>query len=186
MKLKKLMAAMAFAVMGWHAQASASDMLVGAAASLTNAFGELAAEFQKAHPDIKVLMSFAGSDAVAAQLIQGAPMDVFASADQKAMDKAVAEGSIQADTRHDFVRNEVVLIVPADDPNNIKSVADLKSANIKRIALGNPATVPVGRYTKGSLESMGEWDTVKKNEVLGQNRSEEHTSEIQSLMRRSY
>lgn len=169
MKLKKLMAAMAFAVMGWHAQASASDMLVGAAASLTNAFGELAAEFQKAHPDIKVLMSFAGSDAVGAQLIQGAPMDVFASADQKAMDKAVVEGSIQADTRHDFVRNEVVLIVPADDPNNIKSVTDLKSANIKRIALGNPATVPVGRYTKGSLESMGEWDTVKKNEVLGQN-----------------
>src|SRR3546814_16977003 len=85
------------------------------------------------------------------------------------MDKAVAEGSIQADTRHDFVRNEVVLIVPADDPNNIKSVADLKSANIKRIALGNPETVPVGRYTKGSLERMVEWVTVKQNEVLGKN-----------------
>ena len=72
-------------------------------------------------------------------------------------------------TRHDFVRNEVVLIVPANDPHGIKSVADLKAAGVKRIALGNPATVPVGRYTKGSLESSGDWSTVKKSEVLGQN-----------------
>lgn len=169
MKLKKMIATAVFAAMGWHAQASAADMLVGAAASLTNAFAELATQFQQEHPDTRVLMSFAGSDAVAAQVIQGAPMDIYASADQKAMDKAVAAGSIETATRHDFVRNEVVLIVPADDPNNIKSVADLKGASIKRIALGNPATVPVGRYTKGSLESTGDWDTVKKSEVLGQN-----------------
>ncbi|MDS1142523.1 molybdate ABC transporter substrate-binding protein [Pusillimonas sp. SM2304] len=169
MKLKKFIATAVFAAMGWHGQASAADMLVGAAASLTNAFAELATQFQQAHPETKVLMSFAGSDAVAAQVIQGAPMDIFASADQKAMDKAVAAGSIQTDTRRDFVRNEVVLIVPANDPNNIQSVADLKAAGIKRIALGNPATVPVGRYTQGSLEQTGDWDTVKKSEVLGQN-----------------
>ncbi|MGB6102717.1 MAG: molybdate ABC transporter substrate-binding protein [Pusillimonas sp.] len=169
MRLKKFIAATVFAAMGWHAHASAADMLVGAAASLTNAFAELATQFQQKHPDTKVLMSFAGSDAVAAQVIQGAPMDIFASADQKAMDKAVAAGSIQTDTRRDFVRNEVVLIVPANDPNNIQSVADLKADSVKRIALGNPATVPVGRYTQGSLEHTGDWDTVKKSEVLGQN-----------------
>jgi molybdate transport system substrate-binding protein len=169
MNTKKFIAAAALAVMGWHAQASASDLLVGAAASLTNAFTEIATVFQQEHPDTKVLMSFAGSDAVAAQVIQGAPMDIFASADQKALDKAVAAGSIDTTTRRDFVRNEVVLIVPADSILGINSVADLKAAGVKRVALGNPATVPVGRYTKGSLEHTGDWETVRKNEVLGQN-----------------
>ncbi|MCC2597387.1 molybdate ABC transporter substrate-binding protein [Pusillimonas sp. MFBS29] len=169
MKLKKLIAAAVLAAVGWHAQVSAADMLVGAAASLTNAFTELATQFQQKHPDTKVLMSFASSDAVAKQVIEGAPMDIYASADQKAMDKAVAAGSIETATRHNFVRNEVVLIVPVNDPNNIKSLADLKSDGVTRIALGNPASVPVGRYTKGLLEQSGDWDTVKKSEVLGQN-----------------
>src|SRR3546814_2638956 len=119
--------------------------------------------------DTKVLMSFASSDAVAAQVIHGAPMDIFASADQQAMDKALAAGSIDTATRRDFARNEVVLIVPADSKLGIHSVADLKSASVKRVAFGNPATVPVGRYTKAALEYTGNWDTVKKNEVLGQN-----------------
>ncbi|HWK69629.1 MAG TPA: molybdate ABC transporter substrate-binding protein [Burkholderiaceae bacterium] len=169
MNVKKFIAAAALVGMGWQTQACAADLLVGAAASLTNAFTELAAAFQQEHPDTKVLMSFAGSDAVAAQVIQGAPMDIFASADQKAMDKAAASGSIDTGSRRDFVRNEVVLIVPADSTLGIASVAGLKAAAVKRVALGNPATVPVGRYTKGSLEHTGDWEAVRKNEVLGQN-----------------
>lgn len=167
--MKRLIAVTAFAALGWHAQASAGDLLIGAASSLTNAFTELATAFQQEHPDTKVLMSFASSDAVAAQVIQGAPMDIFASADQQAMDKAVAAGNIETGTRRDFVGNEVVLIVPADSTLGIGSLADLKAADVKRVALGNPATVPVGRYTRASLEHTGDWDTVKKNEVLGQN-----------------
>jgi molybdate transport system substrate-binding protein len=167
--MKKFIAAAAMAALGWHAQANSGDLLVGAASSLTNAFAELATVFQQEHPDTKVLMSFASSDAVSAQVIQGAPMDIFASADQQAMDKAVAAGNIETGTRRDFVGNEVVLIVPADSALAIGKVADLKAASIKRVALGNPATVPVGRYTRASLEHTGDWDTVKKNEVLGQN-----------------
>ncbi|MGB3290785.1 MAG: molybdate ABC transporter substrate-binding protein [Burkholderiaceae bacterium] len=169
MNAKKFIAAAALLGLGWQTQASAADLLVGAAASLTNAFTEIATAFQQEHPGSKVLMSFASSDAVAAQVVQGAPMDIFASADQKAMDKAAAAGSIDAGTRRDFVRNEVVLIVPADSKLGIASVADLKAAGIKRVALGNPATVPVGRYTKAALEHTGDWDAVRKNEVLGQN-----------------
>src|SRR5690606_3107985 len=60
-------------------------------------------------------------------------------------------------------------IVPADNPLKIQSLADLKADSVKRIAFGNPATVPVGRYTKASLEQSGDWDTVKQREVLGQN-----------------
>src|SRR3546814_17983225 len=116
----------------------------------------------------KVLMSFASSDAVAAQVIHGAPMDIFASADQQAMDKALAAGSIDTATRRDFARNEVVLIVPADRKLGIHSVADLQSASVKRVDFGNPATVPLGRYTKAALEHPGNWDPDQKNKVTGQ------------------
>lgn len=169
MKLNKWMAATALVALGWQAQASANELIVAAAASLTNAFTELGVKFQQSHADTKVLNSFAGSDTLAQQVIQGAPIDVFASADQKAMDKAVEAGNIVEGTRRNFVRNEVVLIVPADDRIGIKSVADLQNAGVSRIALSNPASVPVGRYTKASLEKSGHWESLKQHEVLGQN-----------------
>lgn len=169
MKLKRILAALGLVCMGLQAQANASEILVGAAASLTNAFKEIGVQFQQEHPGTTVLTSFAGSDAIAQQVIQGAPIDIFASADQKAMDKAAAAGKIDEATRRDFVRNEVVLIVPVQGGVQINSLADLKAASVKRVALGNPATVPVGRYTKAGLESTGDWDTVKEREVLGQN-----------------
>lgn len=169
MKFKRLVATALFAVLGWNAPASAEDIVVSAASSLTNAFTELAVQFQQAHPGAKVLMSFAASDVLVQQIVNGAPTDIFASADQKAMDKAVQAKVIDTATRKDFVRNEVVLIVPADDPLKIQSLADLKAASVKRVAFGNPATVPVGRYTKAALEHTGNWDTVKQHEVLGQN-----------------
>lgn len=169
MKLRTWMAATVLTALGWHTQAAADDLLVAAAASLTNAFTELGVKFQQAHPGTSVLNSFAASDPLAQQVIQGAPIDVFASADQKAMDKAVEAGNIVEGTRRDFVRNEVVLIVPADDRIGIESVDDLTGGKATRVALGNPATVPVGRYTKASLEQSGHWDSLKKHEVLGQN-----------------
>lgn len=169
MNMKRILAALGLVCASLHAQASANEILIGAAASLTNAFKEIGVQFQQEHPGNKVLTSFAGSDAIAHQVIQGAPMDIFASADQKAMDKAVAAGVIDESSRRDFVRNEVVLIVPVKGGAPINSLADLKAAAVKRVALGNPATVPVGRYTKASLESTGDWDTVKEREILGQN-----------------
>ena len=169
MKIRKYVLATVVAVMGWQGQALAADLVIGGAASLTNAFKELASQYENQHSGTKVLMSFASSDAVAKQVIEGAPMDIFASADQKAMDKAVESGNIDTSTRHDFARNEVVLIVPADDTNHIQSLADLKSDSVTRIALGNPSSVPVGRYTKGLLEQSGDWTVVQQHEVLGQN-----------------
>ncbi|NYT62054.1 molybdate ABC transporter substrate-binding protein [Alcaligenaceae bacterium] len=155
-------------MLGWSTQAAAEDIVVSAAASLTNAFTELSVQFQQAHPGAKVLMSFAASDVLAQQIVNGAPSDIFASADQKAMNKAVEAKVIDTATRRDFVRNEVVLVVPADNPLKINSLADLNAAGVKRVAFGNPATVPVGRYTKAALEHTGNWNEVKRREVLGQ------------------
>lgn len=169
MKFKRFAAMALVSMLGWNAQAVAQDIVVSAASSLTNAFTELTIQFQQAHPGTKVLMSFAGSDVLAQQIVNGAPTDVFASADQKAMDKAADAQLIDTTTRKDFVRNEVVLIVPADNPLNITGLAGLNGAGVQRIAFGNPATVPVGRYTKAALESTGNWNQVKQREVLGQN-----------------
>lgn len=151
------------------APAQAADLVVSAATSLTNALKEVGEHFQKQHEGTQVLNSFAASDVLMQQIVNGAPVDVFASADQKAMDKAIEAGSIDADTRKDFVQNGVVLIVPSDNPKNIQSLADLAKEDVTRVAYGNPATVPVGRYTQGSLEKSGDWQAVESRKVLGQN-----------------
>ena len=149
--------------------AFAGEILVSAAASLTNAFKDLATQYEAAHPGTRVLTTFGSSDVVLRQIVEGAPADVFASADQTAMDKAVDAKAVDAATRVNFARNEVVLIVPADNPHQIASLDDLKKAEVTRIALGNPASVPVGRYTQAALEQAGAWDTVQSHEVLGEN-----------------
>ena len=149
--------------------ASATDLVVSAAASLTNAFKEIGENFEKQHEGVNVLNSFAASDVLMRQIVNGAPVDVYASADQKAMDKAIAAEAIEADTRQDFAQNTVVLIVPADNPRQIQSLADLAKKDVTRVAYGNPETVPVGRYTQGALEKAGHWDEVAARKVLGQN-----------------
>ena len=151
------------------APAVAADLVVSAAASLTNAFKEIGEDFEKQQQETQVLNSFAASDVLLQQIVNGAPVDVFASADQKAMDKAVEAGVVDAETRRNFVQNGVVLIVPSDNPKNIKSVADLAQQDVTRVAYGNPETVPVGRYTQGALEKSGNWETVDSRKVLGQN-----------------
>ncbi|MYN13234.1 molybdate ABC transporter substrate-binding protein [Pusillimonas sp. TS35] len=168
MKIKQGLLLLA-AMMAAQATASAQDLVVAAASSLTNAFTEIGQQFERAHRGVKVLNSFSASGKLAAQVIEGAPVDVFASADATAMDKAEQQGSIDTATRRDFVRNEVVLIVPADNPRSIQSVADLSRAGVTRVALGNPASVPVGRYAKAALEKDGNWPAVEKVQVLGQN-----------------
>ncbi|MDT4831083.1 molybdate ABC transporter substrate-binding protein [Achromobacter agilis] len=153
----------------WGASAHAGDLVVSAAASLTNAFKEVAQGYEKTHPGTKVILNFGASDVLLQQIVKGAPADVFASADQKAMDKAVEEKAVKPASRVDFAANQVVLIVPADSKAGITSLKDLTRDDVKRIAYGNPASVPVGRYTQGALEAAGLWDAVQAKSVLAQN-----------------
>ncbi len=116
-----------------------------------------------------MILNFGASDVLLQQIVKGAPADVFASADQKAMDKAVEEKAVKPASRVDFAANEIVLIVPTDSKANIKSLKDLERADVKRIAYGNPASVPVGRYTQAALQAEGLWDAVQAKSVLAQN-----------------
>lgn len=150
--------------------ARADELVVSAAASLTNAFREMATAFEKAHPSTKVTLNFGASDVLLQQIVNGAPADVFASADETAMDKAVEAKAVMPDTRHDFATNSLVMIVPSDSQLKVTTVRDMIALpQIKHVALGDPASVPVGRYTKAALEHEGNWDAVSAKAVLANN-----------------
>ncbi|ASW02229.1 molybdate ABC transporter substrate-binding protein [Paraburkholderia aromaticivorans] len=151
------------------AHARADELVVSAAASLTTAFKAVSEVFEQQHPGTKVLLNFGASDVLMQQIVKGAPVDVFASADQKAMDKAAAEKVIVPATRKDFAANSLVLIVPTDSHFAPANLNDLATANVKRVAYGDPASVPVGRYTQGALQAAGVWDAVSAKAVLASN-----------------
>ena len=149
--------------------ANAADLTVSAAASLSNAFRELGPAFEAQNPGTSVVFNFAASDALLAQIAKGAPADVFASADQEAMDRADAQKLLVAGSRRNFAGNSLVMIVPGDSTLRLQAPADLRNPEVKRVAIGNPASVPVGRYTKGSLETAKLWSAVEPKAVLAQN-----------------
>ncbi len=149
--------------------ALAADLTVSAASSLTNAFREIAAGYEAQYPDSKVALNFGASGALLQQLAKGAPVDVFASADQETMDLAQQQGLVKPADRRDFVRNTLVLIVPSDSTAAIRSLEDLAHANVKRVAIGLPASVPVGRYSRHALEAKGLWAKVASKAINTQN-----------------
>ena len=120
------------------------------AASLTAAFGEIKTQYEAANPNVTITYNFAGSNTLATQITQGAPADVFASADTTNMDKV----SSLVNTPQTFARNKVVVIVPANNPGNIKTLHDLANPGVK-IAVAN-SSVPVGNYTLEVLSKMGQ------------------------------
>ena len=149
--------------------AHAADLTVSAASSLTNAFRELGPRFEAQNPGTAVVFNFGASDALLAQIAKGAPADVFASADQETMDRADAQKLLVAGSRRNFVGNTLVMVAPADSSLGLKTVADLQKTEVKRVAVGNPASVPVGRYAKGALEAAKLWGAVEPKLIFAQN-----------------
>lgn len=129
------------------------DLTVSAAVSLKDAFNEIG-EVYKAKTDRKVNFNFGASGALQKQIETGAPVDVFASAGEKQMNELASKNLIDAANRRDFARNELVLIVPADSKLNLPDFAQLNNPDIKKIAVGNPKTVPAGQYTAQVLEKL--------------------------------
>jgi molybdate transport system substrate-binding protein len=157
----------AVALMALGGAASAAEVTVSAAASLTNAFKEIGAAFEKEHAGDKVLFNFAASDPLVQQIAKGAPVDVFASADQDAMDKADGLKLLASGTRKNFASNSLVLIAPQSGKAPLKSAADVAQPAVARVTIGNPASVPVGRYAKVALEHAKLWASVEPKLILG-------------------
>lgn len=155
--------------LGLFAPARAADVTVSAAASLTNAFKDLASAFEAAHPGTRLQFNFAASDALLAQIAKGAPVDVFASADQETMDKAQQQKLLLEGTRRNFVSNALVVITPVDGGVTLASLSDLRQPAVRRIAIGRPEGVPAGRYAKAALEKARLWPAIEPKAVFAQN-----------------
>ena len=164
--LKNLLAAAVIAASG---SALAAEVTVSAAASLTNAFKEIAENFEAANPEHKVLLNFAGSGELLQQIAKGAPVDVFASADQETMDKAQAQGLLNDSSRKDFVQNTLVVITPSNSKLELKALTDLQQDALQRLAISNPESVPVGRYSKQALVTSNLWDALADKMINTQN-----------------
>lgn len=150
-------------------QLAAAELTISAASSLSNAFNEIARAYQVAHPNTKIHLNFAASGTLLQQIAKGAPVDVFASADQETMNAAEQQGLLAAQSRYDFARNTLVLIQPIESPLRLTQLSDLNQASIRRIALGNPANVPAGRYGKHALQAAHIWSVVENKLVPTQN-----------------
>lgn len=126
----------------------AQTVTVFAAASLTNAFEQIALDFEAAHPGADVVFNFAGSSALATQISEGAPADVFASADARQMQAAVDTGRIIAESVI-FAHNRLVIITPADNPAGLSTFRDLAAPGLRLVLAAEG--VPVRAYTDEML-----------------------------------
>ena len=144
---KSLSVAAVFVVLAWtQVNARADEILVSAAASLTDVLKEISAGYQaKAKHTVK--FNFGPSNGLARQIEEGAPADIFFSADLAQMDTLDKNGRLEPGTRKNLLSNQLVIIVPADSKLAISSPKDLLKADVKKIALAEPTSVPVGVYS---------------------------------------
>jgi molybdate transport system substrate-binding protein len=170
MKYLKLVLLLVLSLMlaGVGSAAAGQELLISAAASLTNAMKAVAQKYEATHPGTKVVCNFAASGVLLQQMDKGAPADVFASANQKTMNQAQEKKLIVPATRKNFVSNRLVLIVPLDSKLPITDLKSLTGPQVKRIAVGNPATVPAGRYAKEALVAAKLWDKLSPKYVLAE------------------
>lgn len=145
-----------------------AEILVSAAVSLKNAFEEMGGLYKK-RTGVRVRFNLAASGLLQKQIETGAPVDVFASAGASQMDALQAQGLILAETRHNFARNALVLIVPAQSKLPVHSFGDLARAEVNRVAIGNPKTVPAGQYAREALENLRLWNKLQPRLVLAEN-----------------
>lgn len=133
-----------------------TSLTISAAASLKDALVEVEAAYQKSQPNVEFSNNFAGSGTLAAQIDQGAPVDVFLSAAAKQMDDLETKGLIAAGSRRNLLRNTLVLIAPLD--SKLGGFQGLVAGDVKMIAVGDPAAVPAGQYGRQTLLALHLFD----------------------------
>lgn len=140
-------------------------LTVFAAASLTDAFTEIGKNYEDANPGVTVTFNFAGSQALRTQIEEGAPADVFASANTKEMDTLVSGSFVTDGTQKIFLVNKLVVILPANNPAALEKLEDLAKPGIKLVFAAEE--VPVGKYARQALDQMnGQFGADFKDKVL--------------------
>ena len=141
-----------------------TSLTISAAASLKDALVELETAYKQSQPDVEFSNNFAGSGTLAAQIDEGAPVDVFLSAAAKQMDDLESKGLLSPGSRRNLLRNTLVLIAPLD--SKLGGFKGLTASDVKLIALGDPASVPAGQYGIHTLLALHLPDNVSSKIVL--------------------
>ncbi|HSF73657.1 MAG TPA: molybdate ABC transporter substrate-binding protein [Microcoleus sp.] len=141
---------------------------VSAAISLSPALQELKTVYQQINPNVTITYNFGASGALAQQIQQGAPVDVFFSAATRQMNDLQQSNLLINDTRRNWLTNRLVLITPKNGVA-LRDFKQLTDAKIKKIALGEPKSVPVGQYAQELLTKLGLWQQLQPKLVLGNN-----------------
>lgn len=148
------------------ASAQADELFVSAAASLTDAMKDLGARFEK-QTGTKVTFNFGASSLLARQIEEGAPADVFISADEAQMNRLARQ--IAPETRSDLLTNKLVVIVRKDFSGRLGSLGDLTGPEFTRVAIADPKGVPAGVYAREVLTKTGLWEKIESNIVPAEN-----------------
>ncbi|WP_243342537.1 molybdate ABC transporter substrate-binding protein [Anaerococcus sp. AGMB09787] len=151
------------------------DLVVFAAASMTDVLEEIKISYEKENPEINLLYNFDSSGTLKSQIIEGAECDVFISAAQKQMNELDPSNeaykgsvSIEKDSRRDLLENKVTLVVGEGNKNKISKFEDIVSGKVKSLAIGNE-DVPVGQYSLEILNNLGIYEDIKDKLSLGSN-----------------
>ncbi len=142
-------------------------IIVSAASSLTDVMRALGRDFEQRNPGVMVTFNFGATGDLLAQMKQGAPVDIFASASLKHMDLARDEGLIVVQSRRTFAVNTLVLAKPASSALPLVGFSDLASEQVERIGIGKPETVPAGEYGKAALLAAGLWEQLQPKLIFG-------------------
>ncbi len=145
-----------------------TNLLVSAAISLKDSLQELKTTYQRSKPNLNVTYNFGASGALQQQIENGAPVDVFFSAAQKQMDALQQKDLILTDTRRNLLKNRLVLVVPKNS-SGITDFRQLTDSRVKRIAMGEPRSVPAGQYAEETLKNLGILEKLRPKLVLGNN-----------------
>lgn len=177
MTMKKLLALLLVVVIsisifvgctkGTNVEDSNTQILVSAAASMTDVLEEISKAYKNVDSNVELVFTFGSSGALQSQIEEGAPVDLFISAAQKQMTALEEKDLIIKDSKKTLLVNKIVLIVPKDSTLDINSFEDLTKDEIKKIALGEPAGVPVGQYSEEIFTNLGILDEVNAKAVYG-------------------
>ncbi|CUX46616.1 Molybdate-binding periplasmic protein precursor [Clostridium sp. C105KSO13] len=149
----------------------AAALMVAAAASLQYSYeDELIPMFEKENPNITVTGTYDSSGKLQTQIEEGIEADVFMSAAVKQMDALIDESLMDKDTVVDLLENKIVLITAADSTLDLKEFTDI--TKVQTVAIGDPASVPVGQYSQEALTNLGLWDEISAKASLGTNVTE--------------
>lgn len=148
------------------ASAASTDITVSAAASIKEALEDIKPIYEGKKSDTTITLNLGSSGSLRQQIEQGAPVDLFISAATNHMDALQEKGLLLNETRRDLLRNRVVLIVPKNNPASVTSFADLTKDTVKKISIGEPESVPAGKYAKEVLTSVGSYEALKSKIVF--------------------